>query len=87
MQIYKDDKVVVYVTNDKKDGVFVTVDFIASNKIDGDATSLGYRIWAQDSPIWDSVEVEIYDYQNDAVCESNTFDELVLGFLPENTSR
>lgn len=77
----KTDRVTVYVT-DNADGVFVTVDFIASAP--NDETTLGYRLWASEND--DSVDVEIYDYQNDEVLDTNTFPELVLGAIKENTN-
>ena len=82
MRIYKDDIVSVSVTNNS-DGVFVTVDLTASDRFDSESvTDLGYRVWARNGQ--DSVEVEIYDYQNDEVCESNTFPDLILGITDES---
>jgi FAD synthase len=82
VEIYKDGIVSVKVTNNS-DGVFVTVDFTASDKFDiYGTTTLGYRIWASNEQ--DSVEVEIYDYQNNEVCEANTFPDLVLGITDES---
>lgn len=75
------DRVAVNVT-DNGDGVFVTVDFIATNTDDGSETTIGYRLWASDDN--GNVEFEIYDYQNDEVLDRNTFPELVLGAIKEN---
>jgi hypothetical protein len=74
----KTERVAVNVT-DNADGVFVTVDFIASDTTG--ETTLGYRLWASDED--GSVEVEIYDYQNDEVLDLNTFPELMLGAIKE----